>query len=151
MPYRHDDRPHDPKPVAVFIENKPIGSPDREAAGTFQRDLACLGSFEGGGACDAILVGARDRGGGEGGQFGVKLDLATARRTPGPRAIAQRAGHRGGPAFLPKSVIWPRSIGELGAKPFIWWWAEPMQTGYWVILVRIPPGVPKRGAGQMCA
>ncbi len=78
MLYLHDDSPHDPKSVAVFIENKPIGYPDRETARTFQWDRACLGSIGGGAVRDATLVGAWDRGGGEGGQLGVKLDLATA-------------------------------------------------------------------------
>jgi hypothetical protein len=71
-----DDNPHDNRAVRVTIQGHPVGHLSREDARAFRR-LVRYGSlaehevFE----CAAVIVGGWDRGEGNLGHFGVRLDL----------------------------------------------------------------------------
>lgn len=72
-----DDNPHDRAAVAVTIDAHPVGHLSRDCARAFRRSvrygaLSMFEVFE----CAALIVGGWDRGGGDAGNFGVKLDLA---------------------------------------------------------------------------
>jgi hypothetical protein len=71
-----DDNPHDNRAVRVTIQGYPVGHLSREDARAFRRlirygSLAEHEVFE----CAALIVGGWDRGEGELGHFGVRLDL----------------------------------------------------------------------------
>lgn len=72
-----DDNPHDRLAVKVAIEGHQVGHLPREAARAFRRSvrygpMSEHEVFE----CAALISGGWDRGGGNAGDFGVKLDLA---------------------------------------------------------------------------
>jgi hypothetical protein len=72
-----DDNPHDNRAVRVTIKGYPVGHLSREDARAFRRlvrygALAEHEKFE----CAAIICGGWDRGDGDEGNFGVRLDLA---------------------------------------------------------------------------
>lgn len=72
-----DDNVHDRNAVKVMIDGNQVGHLPREAAKAFRRtvrygDLAKYDVFE----CAALINGGWDRGGGDAGNFGVRLDLA---------------------------------------------------------------------------
>ena len=70
-----DDNPHDSNAVCVRIEGKRVGYLARKTASSFRRGLQAAApgfvEFE----CDALIVGGWDRGDGDRGYFGVRLDL----------------------------------------------------------------------------
>lgn len=71
-----DDNPHDKYAVRVTIDGHPVGHLSREHARAFRRtvrygQLAEHETFE----CAAIICGGWDRGDGNAGHFGVRLDL----------------------------------------------------------------------------
>jgi len=72
----YDDNPYDKRAVRVTIDGYPVGHLSREDARAFRR-LVRYGSlaehelFE----CAALIVGGWDRGEGQLGNFGVRLDL----------------------------------------------------------------------------
>ena len=74
----HDDNnPHDSQAIKVEIQGKTVGYLDRQQARDYRKKLAMAG-FKGRTArCDAIIVGGWDRGNGDTGHFGVKLDIGT--------------------------------------------------------------------------
>lgn len=72
-----DDNPHDRLAVTVTIDGHPVGHLSRDCARAFRRSvrygpLSTFEIFE----CAALIVGGWDRGCGDAGYFGVKLDLA---------------------------------------------------------------------------
>jgi hypothetical protein len=72
-----DANPHDKNAVKVTVDGYQVGHLPREAAKAFRRTvrygvLAEHEVFE----CAALINGGWDRGGGDAGNFGVKLDLA---------------------------------------------------------------------------
>jgi hypothetical protein len=72
-----DENPHDRNAVKVTVDGHQVGHLPREAAKAFRRtvrygELAEHETFE----CAALINGGWDRGGGDAGNFGVKLDLA---------------------------------------------------------------------------
>jgi hypothetical protein len=72
-----DDNPHDRAAVAVTIDGHPVGHLSREDARAFRRTVrygvhSTFEAFQ----CAAMIVGGWDRGDGDAGHFGVKLDLA---------------------------------------------------------------------------
>ena len=67
-----DDNPHDPKAVRVEIEGRAVGHLDRDSARAFRRLLLKRG--EQGILCPARIVGGWDKGGGDRGHFGVRLE-----------------------------------------------------------------------------
>ncbi len=73
--------PHDARAVRVEIQGHTVGYLDRETARNFRKQLAEAGVTEGSVTCDAVIVGGWDRGGGDRGYFGVKLDLPTRAAT----------------------------------------------------------------------
>nr|WP_143028918.1 HIRAN domain-containing protein [Massilia sp. PDC64] len=71
-----DDNPHDKYAVQITIGGHPVGHLSREHARAFRRtvrygQLAEHETFE----CAAIICGGWDRGNGNAGHFGVRLDL----------------------------------------------------------------------------
>ncbi len=73
-----DDNPHDSKAVRIFIRDQTVGYLDRESARSFRKQIAGIRMTGVAAKCSAIIVGGWDRGGGDRGYFGVKLDLPTA-------------------------------------------------------------------------
>ncbi len=73
-----DDNPHDSKAVRIFIQGKTVGYLDRETARSFRKQIGAIRMTGVAAKCSAIIVGGWDRGGGDRGYFGVKLDLPTA-------------------------------------------------------------------------
>ena len=74
----HDSKnPHDSQPIKVEIAGKTVGYLSRERAREYRRKLAAAG-FKGRTAeCDAMIAGGWDRGQGDKGDFGVRLDIGT--------------------------------------------------------------------------
>ena len=85
-----DDNPHDSEAVRIAIQDETVGYLDRETARNFREQMTEVGASEMAAKCNAIIVGGWDRGGGDIGYFGVKLDLSTACLQPRGRG---RAGH----------------------------------------------------------
>lgn len=73
-----DDNPHDSKAVRVYIQDQTVGYLDRETARSFREEMTKVGMTGVAAKCNAIIVGGWDRGGGDRGYFGVKIDLPTA-------------------------------------------------------------------------
>ena len=70
-----DDNPHDRKAVRIDVLGGTVGYLDRRTARSFRKQLAKIGFAGGVAKCSGIIVGGWDRGGGDRGYFGVKLDL----------------------------------------------------------------------------
>ena len=71
-----DDNPHDKYAVRVTIDGHPVGHLAREHARAFRRtvrygELSMYETFE----CAAIICGGWDKGNGDVGNYGVRLDL----------------------------------------------------------------------------
>lgn len=71
-----DDNPHDKQAVRVTIDGYPVGHLSREHARVFRRsvrygELSKYEVFE----CAAIICGGWDKGNGDAGNYGVRLDL----------------------------------------------------------------------------
>lgn len=73
-----DDNPHDSKAVRVYVQDQTVGYLDRETAHSFRLEMAEVGMTGVAAKCNAIIVGGWDRGDGDRGYFGVKIDLPTA-------------------------------------------------------------------------
>ena len=73
-----NDNPHDSKAIRIYIQDKTVGYLDRETARSFRKKMAEIGLTDVAVKCDALIVGGWDRGGGDRGYFGVKLDLPRA-------------------------------------------------------------------------
>lgn len=70
-----DDNPYDEQAVRVDIEGYTVGYFNRESARNYRAQLKNMG-YEGMTTkCSAMIVGGWNRGGGDTGKFGVKLDL----------------------------------------------------------------------------
>lgn len=72
-----DENPHDSKAVRVDIDGETVGYLSRKEARQYRARLKEAGYPSLLGRCDAIIVGGWDRGRGDRGHFGVKLDLPT--------------------------------------------------------------------------
>ena len=72
-----DDNPHDAKAVRILIQDQTVGYLDRETARSFRGQIADIGMTGVAAKCKAIIVGGWDRGDGDRGHFGVKLDFPT--------------------------------------------------------------------------
>lgn len=70
-----DDNPYDSKAVRVYIQDQTVGYLDREFARSFREKMKEIGLTGVAAKCGAIIVGGWDRGEGDRGHFGVKLDL----------------------------------------------------------------------------
>jgi len=72
----HDDaNPHDNMAIRVEIDGRIVGYLDRAGARVFRQRLAEAGYPGIVATCSAMIVGGWDRGDGDSGHFGVKLDL----------------------------------------------------------------------------
>ncbi len=72
----HDDaNQHDRKAVRVDVAGSTVGYLSREHARKFRDQLTRMGHRGAPVACAAIIVGGWDRGNGNTGHFGVKLDV----------------------------------------------------------------------------
>jgi hypothetical protein len=72
-----NDNPHDSKAIRVYIQDRTVGYLDRETARSFREEMAQIGMSGVAAKCRAIIVGGWDRGSGDRGHFGVKIDLPT--------------------------------------------------------------------------
>ncbi len=72
-----DNNPYDNKAIAVYIEGEPVGYLSRENARQYREKLRNAGYPGMAATCSAMIVGGWDRGDGDKGCFGVKLDLPT--------------------------------------------------------------------------
>jgi hypothetical protein len=73
------DNSYDEHAVQVFVENRLVGYINREDAADYSPVLqTMLRKIKATGACDALIVGGWDRGGGDTGHFGMWLNLASA-------------------------------------------------------------------------
>lgn len=72
-----DDNPYDNQAVRVDIEGHTVGHLSRENARQYRKRLAEAGHPKVTATCSAKIVGGWDRGRGDHGHFGVKLDLPT--------------------------------------------------------------------------
>lgn len=70
-----NDNPHDSQAVRVDIEGHTVGYFAREDARAYRKRLAETGHPSSIGTCKAVIRGGWDRGNGDEGMFGVKLDL----------------------------------------------------------------------------
>jgi hypothetical protein len=70
-----DDNPHDKNAVRVRIEGLRVGYLPRPMAKMYRERLAEQSAPIGHYWCEALIVGGWDRGGGDRGHFGVRLDL----------------------------------------------------------------------------
>lgn len=107
--------PYDHNAVAVYVESVKIGHLSRDDALAYKTIVADLARRNMLGACRAVIAGGWDRGGGDIGHYGVKLDLAapdhahpdspppppgypshgSPRSTPSPRRPAGGGVHTG--------------------------------------------------------
>ena len=72
------DNPDDSEAVRIEIQDQTVGYLDRETARSFRERMAEIGLTPAAAKCSVIIVGGWDRGDGDRGHFGVKLDLPTA-------------------------------------------------------------------------
>jgi hypothetical protein len=70
-----DDNPHDKNAVCVRIDGLRVGYLPRAMAKMYRKRLAKQDAPIGHYWCDALIVGGWDRGDGDKGHFGVRLDL----------------------------------------------------------------------------
>jgi hypothetical protein len=70
-----DDNPHDAKAVCVRIDGQRVGYLSRKMARAYRQQLAKQQLPIGHYYCDALIVGGWNRGRGDRGHFGVRLDL----------------------------------------------------------------------------
>ena len=72
-----DDNPYDSKAVRVDISGETVGHLSKKFAREYRKALKKTGNPDANASCRAVIVGGWDRGGGDRGSFGVKLDLPT--------------------------------------------------------------------------
>ena len=75
--FHEDDNPHDKNAVRVDIEGRTVGHLSRSDARNYRKQLSALGHPSITAACSAMIVGGWDRGHGDAGDYGVRLDLPT--------------------------------------------------------------------------
>ena len=71
-----DKNPHDNKAVRVDIDGNVVGYLSKQNARKYRAYLKKIGRGDVVGVCQAVVVGGWDRGKGDVGNFGVKLDLS---------------------------------------------------------------------------
>ncbi len=72
-----DDNPHDNNAIRVDIDGEIVGYLNRELARNYRKMMKEAGHPGLKSKCGAMIVGGWDRGDGDTGYFGVKLDLPT--------------------------------------------------------------------------
>lgn len=72
-----DNNPYDEKAIRIDISGKTVGYLSRKMARQYRKRLEEAGYDGITATCSAKIVGGWDRGGGDKGHFGVKLDLPT--------------------------------------------------------------------------
>jgi len=70
-----DDNPYDSQAVVVIVEGNTVGYLDRKLARNFRKQMAEVAPPGTTAKCPGMIVGGWDRGEGDTGHFGVKLDL----------------------------------------------------------------------------
>jgi hypothetical protein len=76
--FPENNNPYDSNAVQVFVGGYLCGYLDRETAVSYREQLRAAGCPGITARCKAVIVGGWDRGGGDCGHFGVKLDLPHA-------------------------------------------------------------------------
>jgi hypothetical protein len=72
-----DSNPYDPKAVRINVDGMTVGYLSRDAAKVYRQRLKEAGHPRLLGTCNAVIRGGWDRGNGDTGSFGVRLDLPT--------------------------------------------------------------------------
>lgn len=70
-----DDNPHDAKAVRICIDGLTVGHLSREMARSYRAQLKKQGLSTGHYTCEAVITGGWDRGSGDEGHYGVRLDM----------------------------------------------------------------------------
>ncbi|NIA70342.1 hypothetical protein HBA54_17180 [Pelagibius litoralis] len=73
--YPEDDNPHDNQAILIVIDDEPVGYLDRATARSFRKAMAKIAPNGTIAKCPGMIVGGWDRGDGDEGYFGVRLDL----------------------------------------------------------------------------
>lgn len=76
-----DDNPYDNQAISINIHGKKVGHLSRSDARKYRKEMERAGYPGITATCSAMIVGGWDRGGGDQGHFGVKLDLPTDDRS----------------------------------------------------------------------
>lgn len=74
MLQHEEGNPHDQNAIAAFVGKKQVGYMRSEDSQTFRDFLEKNGATNA--ECDARIIGGWDRGGGDNGNFGVRLNLS---------------------------------------------------------------------------
>ncbi len=72
-----DDNPYDSKAVQVLIDGQTVGHLDRVTARSFRKSMSDIGAAGMAAKCKGVVVGGWNRGDGDKGHVGVKIDLPT--------------------------------------------------------------------------
>lgn len=78
-----DTNPHDPKAVQVAIQGLTVGYLTRDKARRYRERIADLGQPSGEITCRALITGGWNRGGGDVGHYGVRLDVDLRKQAGG--------------------------------------------------------------------
>jgi hypothetical protein len=70
-----DSNPYDNQAIRIDIKRRTVGYLDRKSARLYRKRLEEAGHAGRTAKCTALIVGGWDRGGGDRGHFGVRLDL----------------------------------------------------------------------------
>jgi hypothetical protein len=75
-----ENNPYDPNAVGVFVDSKLVGYVPRDVAPLIRSEILMLDPDERPVTCDGKITGGWDRGNGDEGNYGIKLNLATPLR-----------------------------------------------------------------------
>lgn len=115
--------PYDRNAVGIYVDGQKVGHLSRSDAAAYQPLLARLANDGVVGTCTAMIVGGWDRGAGDEGHFGIRLDLAPPEwaHPDDPRPVpattaSPRAGVRTGQSSSPRL-----DVGKVRGKHYTEW------------------------------
>lgn len=116
-----DDNPYDDQAISVSIQGKTVGHLTRNDARKYRKQLKQAGYPGITAKCSAMIVGGWDRGGGDRGHFGVRLDLPTKENSTGVERGGLGPSPIGAPAMKEEitRVIfrkWPENEGARAGR-----------------------------------
>ncbi len=94
-----DDNPYDNQAISVRIQGKTVGYLSRKEARKYRKQLKQAGYPGITAKCSAMIVGGWDKGGGDRGHFGVRLDLPTKENSIGIERAGLGLSPPGAPAM----------------------------------------------------
>ncbi len=116
-----DDNPYDNQAISVSIQGKTVGYLSRKDARKYRKQLKQAGYPGITAKCSAMIVGGWDKGGGDRGHFGVRLDLPTEENSIGVKRGGIGPSPKGAPAMKEEitRVIfrkWPENMGAAAGR-----------------------------------